>query len=120
MHYLIGVDLGTQATKACVCDENGTVLSDAVVESNLLYPEEGAVEQDPEEMLASVLTTIKNAVESSGVKPERVAAICIDGQMAGVTGVDDGGMAVIPYDSWLDTRCGACRQIGRASCRERV
>jgi len=110
MHYLIGVDLGTQATKACVCDENGAILGDAVVESNLLYPEEGAVEQDPEEMLASVLTTIKNAVLTSGISPKQVAAICIDGQMAGVTGVDADGMAAIPYDSWLDTRCGAGRQ----------
>ena len=110
MHYLIGVDLGTQATKACVCDENGNILGESVVDSNLLYPEEGAVEQDPEEMLASVLRTIKNAVQASGVQPEKVAAISIDGQMAGITGVDADGMAAIPYDSWLDTRCGASRQ----------
>ena len=110
MNYLIGVDLGTQATKACVCDENGNILGDAVAPSNLLYPEEGAVEQDPEEMLASVLSTIKNAVDASGIRPEKVAAICIDGQMAGITGVDADGAAAIPYDSWLDTRCGATRQ----------
>jgi len=110
MHYVIGVDLGTQATKACICDENGTILGEAIINSNLIYPEEGAVEQDPEEMLASVLTSIKDAVQSSGVQPEYVAAICIDGQMAGVTGVDADGMVAIPYDSWLDTRCGSCRQ----------
>ena len=110
MHYVIGVDLGTQATKACICDENGTILGDATVESNLIYPEEGAVEQDPEEMLASVLTSIKDAVQSAGVPSENVVAICIDGQMAGITGVDADGMAAIPYDSWLDTRCGSCRQ----------
>ena len=110
MHYLIGVDLGTQATKACVCDEIGTILGSATVLSNLLYPEDGAVEQDPEEMLKSVLETIKNAVLSSGISPEHVAAICISGQMAGITGVDADGTAVIPYDSWLDTRCGTCRQ----------
>jgi len=110
MNYLIGVDLGTQATKACVCDENGSILGAATVESNLLYPEEGAVEQDPEEMLSSVLSSIKNAVLSAGIMPENVAAICIDGQMAGITGVDVNGLAAIPYDSWLDTRCGSCRQ----------
>ena len=110
MHYLIGVDLGTQATKACVCDENGSILSDAVVESKLLYPGDGAVEQNPEQMLASVLTSIQNAVLSSGIAPEKVAAICIAGQMAGITGVDADGLAAIPYDSWLDTRCGATRQ----------
>ena len=110
MNYVIGVDLGTQATKACVCDENGTILSDAAVESNLLYPEEGAVEQNPDEMLSSVLASIKAAVQAAGIQSKNVAAICIDGQMAGVTGVDSVGMAAIPYDSWLDTRCGSCRQ----------
>ena len=110
MQYLIGVDLGTQATKACISDENGHIRGEAARESKLIYPEEGAIEQDPEEMLSSVLTTIKNAVLSSGVPPEKVAAICIDGQMAGVTGVDVDGMAAIPYDSWLDTRCGSTRQ----------
>ena len=110
MQYIIGVDLGTQATKAGICDENGTVLGSAAVESKLLYPEEGAVEQDPEEMLASVLSSIKEVVQASGIHPGRVAAICIDGQMAGITGVGPDGKAVIPYDSWLDTRCGSYRQ----------
>jgi xylulokinase len=36
-----------------------------------------------------------------------VAAIGIAGQMAGVIGLGADGRAVTPYDSWLDTRCGA-------------
>jgi len=37
--------------------------------------------------------------------PTGVAAIAIDGQMAGIIGIGDDGRAVTPYDSWLDTRC---------------
>jgi len=47
MNYLIGIDLGTQATKASLCDEQGTILAEAVQESRLIHPEPGAVEQDP-------------------------------------------------------------------------
>jgi xylulokinase len=44
-------------------------------------------------------------VADAGIKPSSVAAIAIDGQMAGIIGVGRDGRAVTPYDSWLDTRC---------------
>jgi xylulokinase len=110
MSYLIGIDLGTQGTKAGLCDETGSLLTDFFVPSNLIYPEPGAVEQDPEEMLLSVLKSIKQVLEQSKISPGEVAGICIDGQMAGIMAVDAAGRAVTPYDSWLDTRCGKSRQ----------
>ncbi|MCL2684475.1 MAG: FGGY family carbohydrate kinase, partial [Synergistaceae bacterium] len=110
MNYLIGIDLGTQATKASLCDERGAILAEAAQESNLIHPEPGAVEQDPEEMLGSVLNTIKEVLEKSAVSPSDVAGIGIDGQMAGLLAVDGSGHAAIPYDSWLDTRCGKSRK----------
>jgi xylulokinase len=110
MHYLIGVDLGTQATKASLCDEKGSLLAEAAAESHLIYPEPGAVEQDPEEMLRSVLDTVKEVLEKSKVSPSDVAGVGIDGQMAGLLAVEASGMAAIPYDSWLDTRCGKSRK----------
>jgi len=110
MNYLIGVDLGTQGTKTTLLDENFNVVKEAFEASRLIYPEAGAVEQDSEEMLGSVLRTIRAVVESSDISPTDVAAIGLDGQMAGVLGVDATGMATTPYDSWLDTRCGKYRQ----------
>ncbi|MCL2034139.1 MAG: FGGY family carbohydrate kinase [Oscillospiraceae bacterium] len=109
MQYLIGVDLGTQGTKATLCDETGAVVSETFEASRLIHPEPGAVEQDPEEMLSSILDTIKQIVGESGIKPGDVAGIGIDGQMAGTMGIDRDGMAATPYDSWLDTRCGKYR-----------
>ena len=111
MQYLIGVDLGTQGTKATLCDENGTVVQEAFEASRLIHPEPGAVEQDPEEMLSSILNTIKQVAEASGIPPGDVAGIGIDGQMAGTMGIDIDGMAATPYDSWLDTRCGKYRRL---------
>jgi len=110
MNYLIGVDLGTQGTKTTLFDENCNVIQEAFEASQLIYPEAGAVEQNPEEMLGSVLRTIRNVVETSSVSPTNIAAIGLDGQMAGVVGIDAEGMAITPYDSWLDTRCGKYRQ----------
>ena len=110
LNYLIGVDLGTQGTKTTLMDENCNIVADDFEASRLIHPEVGAVEQDPEEMLGSILRTIRNVVQSSGIDPCDVAAIGLDGQMAGNMGIDCDGMAVTPYDSWLDTRCGKYRQ----------
>jgi len=103
--YLIGVDLGTAGTKAAIYDAQGELLAEAYEESNLHYPRPGWVEQDPDDIYASALRTIRECLEKSDVQPASVAAIAFDGQMAGIGGVDETWGTPIPYDSWLDTRC---------------
>ena len=102
---LIGVDIGTQGTKAALFDANGRCLARAFVESRLHQPASGVVEEDPERQVASVCETIAQCVKSGKADARHVAGIGIDGQMAGVIGVGKDGRAVTPYDSWLDTRC---------------
>lgn len=120
MDYLIGIDLGTQGTKTVLRDLSGAVVAEAFEPSNLIQPEPGAVEQDPEEMLASVLRTISTVREKSGIASGAVAAVCLSGQMAGIMGVKKDGWAATPYDSWLDTRCGKYRDAIIAKGEERI
>ena len=120
MEYLIGIDLGTQSTKAGLVAKDGSILCEAAIETNLIYPEKGAVIQDPEEMLGSVLTATKELIDKAGIDPADVEGICLDGQMAGVMAVDEEGMAATPYDSWLDTRCGSSRHFFLGYGEERV
>ena len=101
----IGVDIGTQGTRAALFAEGGERLAEASEASCLLHPVPGAVEEDAERQYASVCRTLRAIVEKSGIDPGRVGALAIDGQMAGVIGVGKDGLAVTPYDSWLDTRC---------------
>ncbi|MDR0519845.1 MAG: hypothetical protein LBG82_07350 [Clostridiales Family XIII bacterium] len=110
MKYLIGVDIGTQSTKAGLVGEDGRVVAESSRATNLIYPEEGAVIQDPEEMLRSAADAIHDVMDLSRVPASDIAAVCLDGQMAGIMGIGSDGMAVTPYDSWLDTRCGSARQ----------
>lgn len=103
--YFIGSDIGTQGTKTAIYTAEGELAAECFEASVLLHPEPGAVTQDPEEMLGSVCRTIRAALEKGGVSPREVAAVGVDAQMAGTLGVGGDGMAVTPYDSWLDTRC---------------
>ena len=69
LHYLIGSDLGTTATKTGLFDEEGNLIALARQKSNLIYGKDGSVVQDPYEMLSSVVETVKEVVEKSGVSP---------------------------------------------------
>jgi len=102
---LIGVDLGTQGTKAAVFTETGRCLAQAFEPSRLRKPAPGVVEEDPERQFASVCRTIRRCVRDARIAGSSVAGIAIDGQMAGILGVGRDGWHVTPYDSWLDTRC---------------
>jgi len=102
--FLIGCDLGTTATKTGLFDTEGNTLAIARESSNIIYGRDGSVTQDPQEMLLSVVRTVREVVEQSGVNPRDILAIAIDGQMAGIMGVDARGEAATPYDSWLDVR----------------
>lgn len=104
-NYLIGVDIGTQGTKAALYHEDGTQVSEAFEKSNLISPKPGEVEQDPEELYGSVIRTIKKLIDTTKIPPEKIVAVGMDAQMAGIMGIDEDWQAVTPYDSWLDTKC---------------
>ena len=103
--YLIGIDVGTQGTKTAIYDSKGNLISMSSEGSNLLSPSPGVVEQDPDEIFFSVIRTIKESVNESGVSPKDVAGIAVDAQMAGIMAIDEEWNPVTPYDSWLDKRC---------------
>ena len=103
--YLLGIDIGTQGTKTVLFDLNGKTVASAFETSELLYPAEGAVEQRAEDIYGSVIRTVKDVMEASGIDPYEVAAIGMDGQMASILGIDRDFRAITPLDNWLDTRC---------------
>jgi xylulokinase len=117
---LVGVDIGTQGTKAALFDNEGRCLAEAYEKSELLHPEPGAMEEDPERQVASVLRTIRQCVEASATEPGGVAAVGLDGQMAGIIGIGADGRNITPYDSWLDTRCAPYIQIMEREAGEEI
>jgi xylulokinase len=118
--YVISIDIGTQGTKAALFDGNMKLIADAFRESRLISPRPGTVWQEPDDLYISCAETIKELLDKSGINPKDVAAIGIDGQMAGIMGVDEKGQASTYYDSWLDTRCGKYAEEMRKKAGKRV
>mgnify|MGYP002709117234 CR=1 FL=1 len=106
MFYLLGIDIGTQGTKAALFDQDMQIIASAFEKSNLITPRPGVVWQEPTEIYDSCLHTIREVLDKSKVEPSQIRGIGIDSQMAGIMGIDADGNAVTVYDSWLDTRCG--------------
>lgn len=103
--YVIGADVGTMGCKVAIFDEEGALVAEHYQELALHYPRPGWVEQDPDEFYRAVTTGIRACLEQSGIAPGSVAALALDGQMAGVCTVDAQWGTPTVYDSWLDTRC---------------
>lgn len=101
----IGIDIGTQGTKAVLCDVDGQILETAFVSSKLIYEDAVTVYEDAEDMFSSVLTVIGEVASRVGEKSKQIRAIGIDAQMAGIMGIKKDFSAATPYDSWLDMRC---------------
>src|SRR5690554_5571291 len=116
--HLIGVDVGTSATKAVLIRADGVILAEASAPSRLIQPSPRHVEQDPDEIVQSVVETVAACVDRSGVRAGEVAALALDGQMAGIMMIDEHWDPVTPYDSWLDTRCSPYVDRMREHSRE--
>lgn len=75
MRYLIGIDEGTTGCKACLFDENGTLIASASREYPSYYPQPGWVEQDIEEIKECVFASCKEAIEKSGVNSNDIVGV---------------------------------------------
>jgi glycerol kinase len=70
---ILSIDQGTSGTKAIVVDADGTVRALAEVPVHPTYPSPGAVEQDPGELLDSVLDAGRRALAEAGGTVDAVA-----------------------------------------------
>lgn len=103
--YLIGIDIGTQGTKAILFDEDMRIVASAFEISFLVSTRPGEVFQFADDLTRAVSNTIAELIKTSKIDPAHIACIGIDGQMAGIMAVTKDGGAATYYDSWLDTRC---------------
>ena len=111
MHVLT-IDQGTSSTKALVVDPDGRVVGEAVAPVSPHATEDGAaVEQDPTELLDSIVNAGRAAIAAAGNVP--VAAIGLANQGETVSHWDRAtGRPLGPAVSWQDRRAvGVAREL---------
>jgi xylulokinase len=105
VEYYIGIDSGTQSTKAVVVDgASGKVVGSAVKEYSLIEGLPlGHKEQHPSTWVEALTTSVKRCVEKSGIDPKHVKALGVSGQQHGFVPLDNEYNVIRPAKLWNDT-----------------
>jgi xylulokinase len=103
--YAIGIDSGTQGTKALVVDfTSGRVLGRGYGRHEMvpgLPP--GASEQDPRTWVRAMETALAAALKESRVDAKKVVCLGVSGQQHGFVALDGRGRPLRPAKLWNDT-----------------
>ncbi len=114
---LIGIDSGTQSTKALVVDSHtGKVLGTGSAAYDLLpgLPA-GAKEQHPETWKTATVKAVKAAMKEAKAAASDVVALSVSGQQHGFVPLDREGKVIRPAKLWCDTTTTAeCDELNAA------
>jgi xylulokinase len=104
MQLLLGIDIGTSATKALLCDTKGRVLATADSPHTLLTPKPGWTEQNPDQWWKATTLAVKKVLKDAKAKATDVIAIGLSGQMHGSVFLDKNNKVIRPALLWNDQR----------------
>ncbi|MCF8001275.1 MAG: FGGY-family carbohydrate kinase [Halanaerobiales bacterium] len=105
MNYLIGVDIGTQGTKAVLINENGKVLSHSYKGYEVETPKPSWAQQWPDVWVEATIETLKDVVNNTNVNNDNIKGIAISGLYGGSgIPVNKDLEPVAPCLIWMDRR----------------
>ena len=78
--YILSLDQGTTSSRAVLFEKSGKIAGVCQIEYTQIYPGNGWVEHDAEEIFSSQLDAARGVLEKCGVKAEDIAAIGITNQ----------------------------------------
>ena len=78
--YILAIDQGTTSSRSMLFDHDGAVAGVAQREFEQIFPRPGWVEHKPREIMTSVLTTLTELINNTGVDVADIAAIGITNQ----------------------------------------
>ncbi|MDF2510330.1 MAG: gntK [Herbinix sp.] len=102
--YYLGIDIGTTSTKSIVFAKDGKIVSKSTKEYPIYSPRKDFKEQEPEEMLAAVILTLKDSMERANIDPENIAFISFSSMMHSIIAVDENGDPLTRCIIWNDNR----------------
>ena len=99
----LGIDCGTQGTKALLINEAGKVHGRGYAAHALTERPGGAREQDPAWWIAALIDATRQALAHAPGAGEQVAAIGVSGQQHGLVVLDEAMHVIRPAKLWNDT-----------------
>ncbi|MGF7186587.1 glycerol kinase [Desulfitispora alkaliphila] len=78
--YILSLDQGTTSSRAILFDKDGSTVGVAQKEFRQIYPKPGWVEHDPMEIWGTQSGVAREVLETTGIRPQEIAAIGITNQ----------------------------------------
>ena len=97
----LGIDCGTQGTKALLLNEDGAVLGRGYAKHAIVEKPNGAREQEPRWWVEAMCTAVSAAM--AGHESAHVAAVGVSGQQHGLVVLDEAMEVIRPAKLWNDT-----------------
>jgi L-xylulokinase len=117
--YFLGLDAGNTVIKAVLFDAAGSQIGMSALDGRSHQPAPGQVERDLGELWSNACVAIRDCVERTGVRPERIAGIGCAGHGNGLYLVDAKGEPLIGIQS-LDSRAASLAGEMNAAAGDRL
>lgn len=102
--YILSIDSGSTGIRAILFDKHANIVAREYQKTNPLHPEEGAIEDNPQELWNALLSVVKSVL-NKGFLAEDIAAIGISNQRGSFCLWEkETGKPVTNFISWADIR----------------
>lgn len=78
--FLMAIDQGTTSSRAILFDLNGQIVASGQQEFEQIFPQDGWVEHNPEEIWSTTISSCKKAMENAGASASDIVSIGITNQ----------------------------------------
>lgn len=125
MALWLGLDVGTQSTKAVLWEPGGAgdggggrVLAEASAGYETAYPRPGWAEQDPRDWEQAIGEAIATAIARGGATPAAIAGLGVTGQLDGAIATSAAGEPLAPAMIWQDKRSDCSLSLDAARVQQ--
>ena len=101
---LLGIDIGTQSTKAVLASESLHILGEAKASYTYSAPKPGWAEQDPRQWEQALARVVAELCRDCRIHAGDIAAVGLGGQLDGCVAVDSNSLPLHPALIWMDRR----------------
>lgn len=102
--YVLGIDAGTESIRAAIFDEKGDCLSFGTSENKTIHKHPGWAEQSIPQWETSMVEAVNQAIAKSGINPDVIEGISVDGTTCTVVFLDNIGNPLRDAIIWMDVR----------------
>jgi len=111
--YILSIDQGTTSTRSMIFDNEFKIIGSSQKEFKQFFPKDGCVEHDPLEIMDTVYTTVKEAIENAAIGIDEILSIGIVNQRETVVLWNkETGKPIYNAIVWQDRRtAGYCNKL---------